>query len=64
VDENIKIIVPISAKGFFRNQVTDFNDQPIANPSAILESRNRQLVQVMQDISRFFAKPAAVEVRK
>jgi len=64
VDENIKIIIPMSAKGFFRKQVTDFNDQPIANPSAILESSNRQLVQVMQDISRFFAKPAAVEARK
>ena len=63
VDESIKFTVPMSAKGFFRQRVTDFNDQPIPDASAILQRKNEQLMQVMRDISRFY-EPSAKERTK
>jgi hypothetical protein len=63
VDESIKFTVPMSAKGFFRQRVTDFNDQPIPDASAILQRKNQQLMQVMRDISRFY-EPSAKERTK
>jgi membrane-anchored protein YejM (alkaline phosphatase superfamily) len=56
VDEEVKFTVPMSSKGFFRQRVTDFNDQPIADSSAVMQRKNQQLVQVMRDISRFYGE--------
>jgi membrane-anchored protein YejM (alkaline phosphatase superfamily) len=64
VDKDIKVTVPMSAAGFFRQRITDANDQPIPDASAILQAKNQQVIQVMQDISRFVRKPATAEAKK
>jgi membrane-anchored protein YejM (alkaline phosphatase superfamily) len=60
VDDEVKFTVPMSSKGFFRQRVTDFNDQPMADSSAILQRKNQQLVQVMRDISRFYGEQPVI----
>src|SRR5262245_57423395 len=60
VDDEVKFTVPMSSKGFFRQRVTDFNDQAMADSSAILQRKNQQLVQVMRDISRFYGDSPAM----
>ena len=60
VDDEVKFTVPMSSKGFFRQRVTDFNDQPIVDSAAVMQRKNQQLVQVMRDISRFYGEPAAI----
>ncbi len=57
VDADIKFTVPTSTKGFFRQRVTDFSDQPIADSSAVLKEKRPELMELMQDISRFYRKP-------
>jgi membrane-anchored protein YejM (alkaline phosphatase superfamily) len=64
VDKDIKVTVPMSAAGFFRQSVTDANDQPIADASAVLRAKNQQVMQVMQDISRFVRKPTTAQAKK
>jgi membrane-anchored protein YejM (alkaline phosphatase superfamily) len=61
VDDEIKFTVPMSTKGFFRQSVTDFNDQPISNSSAIMEQKKPEMIELMKDITRFYRKSSSTK---
>jgi len=60
VDKDAKIYVPFSAKGFWKQRLTDVNDKQIDNPEQILDAKQAQIRQVMQKISRFTERKAAM----
>jgi membrane-anchored protein YejM (alkaline phosphatase superfamily) len=56
LDREVKIAIPMTAKGFAQQTVTTADDQPIDDVSAVMQQKQAALLQAMRDVSLFKQK--------
>ena len=58
IDDEVKITQPVDGKSFTRSKVTKSNDDPISaeESRALLKSKQPAMIQLVQDLGKFFKK--------
>ena len=58
IDDEVKITQPVDGKSFTRSKVTKSNDNPISaeESRALLKSKQPAMIQLVQDLGKFFKK--------
>ncbi len=56
IDNDVKIAIPMTAKGFSQQTVTTASDQPIGDAATVFQQKQTQILQAMRDVSHFRRK--------